>query len=289
MAWEIQLSGMKKVVAEKTVSTTKKTNEQPVKQKESAQSDHFTVRIPRFQFKENSLNIYLVFALVIFAFILGMLTNKVMYLQTQVKSGALANAAPSQAVQPTDVAPPAVVKVDNGHLPLMGNKDAKVTVVEFSDFQCPFCKQFFDDTFSQIKSQYIDTGKIKFAYRQYPLTTIHPNALQAANATECAQEQNRFWDYHDILFKNQDTWSTLAAADAGNDFVDYATQLGLNADQFKSCLDSSKFDKNVKGDMTAGTKVQVDGTPAFFVNGNRLVGAQPFSEFQKLIDQELKK
>jgi protein-disulfide isomerase len=276
---------MRKAEAKTTIAA-EKTIESPDK------SDHFTIKIPRLRFKDNSLNVYLVFTLIIFAFILGMLTNKVLYLQAQLKSGAgalAANAAPTQAVQPTDVPPPAVVNVENGHFPSQGNKDAKVTVVEFSDFQCPFCKQYIDQTAAQIKSTYIDTGKIQFFYRQFPLTTIHPNALKSANAAECAQEQNRFWDYHDILFKNQDTWSPMSADDASAAFVDYANQLGMNGDQFKSCLDSNKYDKNVKDDMAAGTKVQVDGTPAFFINGNRLTGAQPFSEFQTLIDQELKK
>lgn len=101
------------------------------------------------------------------------------------------------------------VTVNNGHLPLLGKKSAKVTIVEFSDFQCPFCKQFFTDTLSQLTKEYIDTGKVKLYYRQFPLTSIHPNAQIAAEAAECANEQGKFWEFHDILFTNQASWDTL--------------------------------------------------------------------------------
>lgn len=250
---------------------------------------HFTLRIPKLQFKDTTLNVYLVFTLIIFAFILGMLTNKVLYLENQVKNPtANANVAPTDALQPTE-APAQIVKVDNGHLPILGNKDAKVTVVEFSDLQCPFCKRYIDDTHDQIKQNYIDTGKIKFVFRHFPLTTIHPNAYASANAAECANEQGKFWDFHDLMFKNQDTWTPQTADDVKASFISYAGQLGMNTDQFATCITSEKYKKNVDEDMSAGQKVQVDGTPAFFVNGYRLTGAQPFSEFEKTIDQELKK
>ena len=286
---------MARATTEKTTPATKSTRTvraEPVIEKTEQPKDQFVLRIPRLNFRNGSLNAYLVFVVVIFAFILGMLTNKVLYLENQVKTNANANTAAQanpQAAIPTAVPPPAVVKVDNGHLPLKGDSNAKVTIVEFSDFQCPFCKQYFDQTDSQIQDQYVKTGKVKFAYRQFPLTSIHPNAEKAAEAAECANEQNQFWNFHDQLFQNQDTWAPMAAADAENSFVDYATQLGMDPDQFRSCIDTDKYKKVVDDDEAAGTKVQVDGTPAFFINGNRLVGAQPFSEFQKVIDAELKK
>lgn len=104
---------------------------------------------------------------------------------------------------------PGKVSVGNGHLPLLGSEKAKVTVIEFSDFQCPFCKQMFTNALSQIKKEYIDSGKIKFYYRHLPLTSIHPNAMIAAEASECANEQGKFWEYHDMLFQTQDAWTTL--------------------------------------------------------------------------------
>ena len=246
---------MARATTEKTTPATKSTRTvraEPVIEKTEQPKDQFVLRIPRLNFRNGSLNAYLVFVVVIFAFILGMLTNKVLYLENQVKTNANANTAAQanpQAAIPTAVPPPAVVKVDNGHLP----------------------------------------RKVKFAYRQFPLTSIHPNAEKAAEAAECANEQNQFWNFHDQLFQNQDTWAPMAAADAENSFVDYATQLGMDPDQFRSCIDTDKYKKVVDDDEAAGTKVQVDGTPAFFINGNRLVGAQPFSEFQKVIDAELKK
>lgn len=103
----------------------------------------------------------------------------------------------------------AQIDVANGHLPILGDQNAKITIVEFSDFQCPFCESFFTSTFPELKKNYIDTGKVKLAFRHYPLTSIHPNAETAHNAAECANEQGKFWEYHDLLFKNQPTWSEL--------------------------------------------------------------------------------
>lgn len=116
-----------------------------------------------------------------------------------------------KAYAQTDTAPLTTQKVtvNDGHLPVLGKKDAKVTIVEFSDFQCPFCKQFFSETLPQLKKEYIDTGKVKLFYRQFPLTSIHPNAQIAAEAAECANEQGKFWEYHDILFTNQASWVNL--------------------------------------------------------------------------------
>lgn len=104
---------------------------------------------------------------------------------------------------------PSKVTVSTGHLPVLGKKNAKVTIVEFSDFQCPFCKQFFTQTFPEIKKTYIDTGKAKLYFRQYPLTSIHPNAQLAAEASECANDQGKFWEFHDLLFSNQTSWEGL--------------------------------------------------------------------------------
>lgn len=104
------------------------------------------------------------------------------------------------------------VSVSNGHLPMLGKQNAKVTIIEFSDFQCPFCEQFFTKTFAQIKKTYIDTGKVKLYFRQYPLTSIHPNAQIAAEAAECANAQGKFWQFHDMLFTNQASWVNLPQA-----------------------------------------------------------------------------
>lgn len=276
---------------------------EPTPPETKKKSEYFELRIPRIAlnklpFRRPSLNLYLIFVLLLFAFLLGMLTNKVMYLEKQVKDQAAqaaqiaaANAAGGQA-QPTV---PPYANVTNGDLPMQGNNDAKVTMVEFSDFQCPFCKQYFDQTESQVYDTYVKTGKVKFFYRQFPLVTIHPNAYLAANAGECANEQGKFWQYHDLLFQNQDTWAPQGATDSANTLTDLAGQTGMDTDQFRSCLDNQKYKTNVDKDMTDGNSAQVDGTPTFFVNGFRVVGAVPFSDptlpmdIKRAIEQELKK
>lgn len=257
--------------------------------------DYFEVKIPRISFHDTPINTYLVFALVIFAFLLGMLTHKVLFLEQTLKAYA-GQAVPAAAQADTNTAQngasaapaPAKVDIDTGKLPVLGDENAKVTIVEFSDFQCPYCERFYTDTFKQLKEKYIDTGKVKFAYRHFPLD-FHPNSKKSHEASECANEQGKFWEYHNMLFDNQSTWSEKSTADAAAAFNDYAGQLGLDTAQFSSCLESDKYAKQVDDDIQAGAGVQVDGTPAFFVNGNRLSGAQPFSEFEKMIEAELKK
>ena len=262
--------------------------------------DYLELKIPKISFKNSNINYFLVIGLIAFGFIIGMLTNKVLFLQSTLKNNqealkavqsAQTNSLP--AVNPNNLPaptqPPSKITVANGHLPSLGNDNAKVTVVEFSDFQCPFCEQFESQTFPQVNDAYIKTGKIKLVYRHYPLTTIHPNAEKAAEASECANEQGKFWDYHDLLFKNQSTWTALAAPDAASSFTDLAGQLGLDTNQFSSCLSTDKYKQNVLNDISDGNKAGVDGTPTFFINGWRLVGAQPFAQLQQLIDQELKK
>ncbi len=248
------------------------------------------IRIPRFSFRDTPTNGFLVLTLVIFAFLLGMLTNKVMYLQSTAKQATVAAAInPQPSTYPTQPSPPQIVKVDNGKLPLLGNANAKVTVVEFSDFQCPFCEKFFTDTLKQIDDNYIKTGKIKLAFRHYPLISIHPNAQIASEASECANEQNKFWDYHDLLFTNQAAWSPLTGSDITSSLTDYAGQVGLDTGAFATCLSSHKYKARVDADQAAGNDAQVNGTPTFFINGNRLVGAQPFSAIKRAIEGELKK
>jgi protein-disulfide isomerase len=227
-------------------------------------------------------------SLVIFSFLLGMLTNKIIYLQQEITNPSLA-AAPTQQ-QPAEPTPPPVVKdLSAGKLPIMGNKNAKVTLVEFSDYQCPFCKKFYDESEKQIVEKYVKTGKVKFAYRHFPLSSIHPNAQKAAEASECANEQGKFWEFHDLLFANQDIWSPKPAADALTDWTATAGQLGMDPEQFQACVTSDKYKKNVAVDTEAATKVQVNATPTMFVNGVRVVGAVPFADIEKTIEQELKK
>ena len=162
-----------------------------------------------------------------------------------------------------------------GH-PDKGPKDAPVEVVEFSDFQCPFCQRA-NPTVQQVLKTYGD--KIHFVYRHYPLPN-HPHARPAAEASACAAEQGRFWQYHDELFRNP---NRLTNADLKN----FADAVGLDTAQFNDCFDKRRFKSKVDKDLEEGNAAGISGTPAFFINGRSLDGAQPFESFKSIIDEEL--
>lgn len=180
----------------------------------------------------------------------------------------------------------AEVSVDDD--PVLGNKDAKLTIIEFSDFQCPFCRVFWKDTYKQIKKEYIDTGKVKLVYRDYPLD-FHPMAGPSAQAAECADDQGKFWEMHDKIFMEQDKLGQGTVTYAASDLKKWASQIGLNASQFNQCLDSGKYKSEVEKDLADGSASGISGTPSFVINGRLMVGAQPFSAFKAVIDEELKK
>ena len=160
-----------------------------------------------------------------------------------------------------------------------GDSNAPVTIVEFSDYECPFCERFFSQTYSQIKSEYIDTGKVKLIYRDFPLN-FHQNAQKAAEAAECAGEQDKYYEMHDKLFGS-------GVVGGVTTFKAYAGQIGLNQAEFDSCLDSGEMASEVAKDMKDGQAAGVKGTPAFFINGELVSGAQPFSVFQQKIEAAL--
>lgn len=168
------------------------------------------------------------------------------------------------------------VQVEAAGRPTKGPGKAPVEIIEFSDFQCPFCEAAFP-TVKQVLAKYGD--QVRLTYRHYPLPN-HPNARPAAEAAACAAEQNRFWEYHDRLFVNQ---SKLAE----NDLKEHAQAVGLDAAAFSSCVASHKYAKQIDEDLEAGNKVGVSGTPAFFVNGRILSGAQPYDVFRRVIEEEL--
>lgn len=176
---------------------------------------------------------------------------------------------------------------------ILGNKDAKVTLLEFTDYQCPFCERYFKETFSQIKKDYVDTGKVKLVVKDYPLS-FHPNASKAAEASECAKNQNKFWEFHDALFIKQQEWANLDNNGVSNYFKNLSGGLGVDQAKFSDCLDKSATKAEVDADIAEGNKAGVDGTPAFFLtNGDafeaktswqKIVGAQPYSKFKTVID-----
>ncbi len=171
---------------------------------------------------------------------------------------------------------PQRVAVNSSGHPALGAKDAPVTIVEFTDFQCPFCKRT-EDTLKQLRAKYGD--KIRLVHMDFPLP-FHSHALDAAKAARCANEQGKFWQFRDALFADQ---SKLAPAD----LKATAKTLGLNTGQFDACFDKAKYDSQIKSDQAAGEKVGVDGTPAFFIDGRPVTGAQPIPKFEEIIDDEL--
>ncbi|ABF86300.1 DSBA-like thioredoxin domain protein [Myxococcus xanthus DK 1622] len=190
----------------------------------------------------------------------------------------VANAPTAPAAAPGAPAEPPVQKVDVGNAPVKGDKNAPVTIVAFSDFECPFCSRVVP-TLKQLEDQY--GGKIKVAFKNQPLP-FHANAKLAAAAALAANEQGKFWEYHDKLFANQ------RALDRAS-LEKYAQELGLNVDKFKAALDQGKFNAQIEADMAQASSVGASGTPTFFINGRTLVGAQPVDAFKRVIDEELKK
>jgi protein-disulfide isomerase len=162
--------------------------------------------------------------------------------------------------------------------PGRGPATAKVTIVEFSDFECPFCSRA-EEAVTQVMDTY--AGKVHLVFRHFPLS-FHANAQKAAEAAACAEDQNKFWEMHKQLFANQQKL-------APEDLKAHAAAIGLDAAKFAECLDMSKNKAKVDADQKAGADLGVNGTPAFFINGKLISGAQPFSEFQKIIDAELAK
>ena len=169
----------------------------------------------------------------------------------------------------------------------IGNPKAKVTVVEFSDFQCPFCRSFWSGAYQQIKKEYVDTGKIKFVFRDYPLP-FHPAGQVSAESAECADEQGKFWEMHDKIFQEQTKQGTGTVTYGVTELKKWASQIGLDSAKFNQCLDSGKYKSEVEKDLADGSAYGVSGTPTLFINGKPVVGAQPFSVFKAVIDDELK-
>ncbi len=170
---------------------------------------------------------------------------------------------------------------------VMGSPDATVTIVEFTDFQCPFCRRYTTETMPQLKQDYIDTGKVKYVLKNFPLTQIHPQAVLAAETAECAGEQGKYWEMHDKLFGEQKQWS--GNSDAVSVFKGFAKDLGLDEKAFDECVTSERYKDKIMADQKEGIAAGVTGTPAFFINGQFISGAQPYQVFQQIIEQELAK
>jgi protein-disulfide isomerase len=184
------------------------------------------------------------------------------------------------------------VKISTDNDPIIGDPNAPITIIEFSDFQCPFCARFHIQTLPLILEEYIEQGKVKLVFRDFPIQSIHPNALPASVAAECANEQGKFKEMHDMLFDNQNKWNSQDTDDALSLFSQYATNIQLEQDTFDSCLTNGKYIDEIKKDLDDGREYGVSGTPGFFVGNDEigyveLKGAQPFESFKKIIDAQL--
>lgn len=232
----------------------------------------------------NKLVTFLVLVVMIAgAYFLGSYKTKVdIYEGKGVVPAATQNVA-APAPSPAPTAPTVVKALVNPDDPVKGDPKAKITIVEYSDFQCPFCGRFYKDTFPDLMSQYIDTGKVKFVYKN--LAFLGQESRDAANAAFCAQEQNKFWEYHDKLFASQngENQGTFAAANLKK----FAAGLGLNTATFNSCLDANKYNARVDADIAEANQNGFQSTPSFAINSTPLVGAQPIAQFKTIIDSQL--
>lgn len=199
---------------------------------------------------------------------------------------------PAVAIQPDSGKP---VSVSIAGDPILGDKNAKLTLVEFSDYECPFCKKTFTELLPELKKNYIDTGKLRLVYKDLPLP-FHQNAAKEAEAAQCAKDQGgdiAYFKYHDQIFTNTTSGGTGISVDQ---LPTLAKSAGLNVAQFQKCLDSGKFKAEVDKDLAEAQKVGAGGTPTWFlgkttsldsIEGTIIVGAQPFSAFKSAIDQQL--
>jgi protein-disulfide isomerase len=162
--------------------------------------------------------------------------------------------------------------------PSQGPENAPVTIIEFSDYQCPYCTKWYDDVYARLMKDY--EGKIRFVYRDFPLYSIHPQAQSAAEAANCAGEQGAYYQYHDALFGQKNGLDAQA-------YSLYASELNLNVEQFNQCVSERRFQAEVEADFKYASSLGVSSTPTFFVNGLAVVGAQPYEVFKQIIDKEL--
>ena len=249
------------------------------------------------QIINSKLTPVLVVLLIIGSFFLGSLTTKVKMLEkgnvADVAQG-VNNAQPAVAAQPPQ-ATKGVASVDDD--PILGDKNAPVTIIEFSDYECPFCKRHFDDTFPQLVKNYVDTGKVKIVFRDFPLSFHDPMATKEAVAATCAREQGgdkKYFKFHHEIFKRT-TSNGNGLDDAKIQTI--ANDLKLNISTFTTCLSNTAKADEVKKDIADGSAAGASGTPTFLIgkssgdgkiDGDLLVGAQPFAAFKAVIDPLLK-
>ena len=230
----------------------------------------------------------LVGLLVVAAFAIGSMWTQLKMLKSNQETPTVQPSvqAPSAPEEPQEVSEEVWQEMVKNPMAVKGEKNAKVTMVEFSDYQCPFCKRYAEETMAQIEKEYIASGKVRYIVRDLPLE-FHQFAQAAAEAAKCAGAQGKYFEYGDQLFANQDSWSK--EADVSKTFSGYAATLGLNGAKFSQCLTNGEQKAAVEADAALAKKAGLGGTPSFVINAKILVGAQPFVQFKAAIDEALKK
>lgn len=245
--------------------------EAPVEEKSAAPDDNQTITFKRS-------HVYA--ALLPLAFVVGLSVGYLFWGRTPAataapKAEAQAPAAAAAEAVPQEVRRYAVSEDDD---PVWGPDDAPITIIEFSDYECPYCQKWHIQIWPLIQEAYPD--QIRLVYRDFPLTNIHFNATPAAAAANCAAEQDAYWDFSDLLFASEQNLSLEA-------YLQYANELSLDIDAFTECLESGRQKDEVMADLDYAMNLGVSSTPTFFINGIAVVGAQPFGVFQNIIDAEL--
>ena len=211
--------------------------------------------------------------------------------QIQGQLRELTGGQPLKRVAPAKSETPFDIEIDKNSLESKGNQRARAVIIEFSDFQCTYCLSYVTQTFPQLDKDYIGSGKVRYFFRNLPLTAAHPNSFRAAEAAHCAAEQGKFWQAHDRFFANQNALNP-------NDWVQHAQALGVDAAKFNECLQSGKFDDEIKKDIGEAQSLGIDGTPAFLIgmmapNGRTvsvrkvMLGAEPYDNFKQALDDLL--
>ena len=251
--------------------------------------DTTTVTQPETITLQRSTLAYMLFALFLIlcaygiGWIMGLTSRETTgAIQAAVREAAATSIAAANVVQPASF-----VQLSNQHMnvtvgdsPTLGPADAQITMLAYSDFQCLACKQFHDQVLPELLKKY--AGKLRFVHRDFPIRALHPYAQTAAEAGQCAHEQQKFWEYHDLLFQNP---QRLTKAD----LLSYANQLKLDVTTFQNCLDTGKYAQRVQDTYRSGVVLGVGGTPTFFINGLMVTGAQTLEEFSVIIDGALKR
>lgn len=233
-------------------------------------------------------NIWRTAALILIGALLGYMVGRFELTTISITDDVTKKTNVEQEEKKTDTKPvtePEPVEASEDDDAFLGGENAQVVVIDFSDYQCPFCKKFYTNIFPEFKKDFLDTNKVKYVYRDFPLN-IHPPANNAAQAAECAGDQNSYWEMHDLLFEKQSDWGS--AAELNETLIGYAVELGLNKTTFSSCLNDEKYKEEVEKDRDDALASGARGTPTLFVNGKITRGVpQSYESFKALIENEL--